>query len=41
VPWLALDPDATLAGVPVASLLDQLPPDDVAAIRLIDGARLR
>ena len=41
VPWLALDPDATLAGVPVASLLDQLRPDDVAAIRLIDGARLR
>jgi 2-amino-4-hydroxy-6-hydroxymethyldihydropteridine diphosphokinase len=33
VPWLAVDPGATLAGRPVASWLDGLPAAEVAAVR--------
>ena len=35
VPWAAVDPDATLAGKPVAGWLAALPADEVAAVRLI------
>ena len=41
VPWAAADPDATLAGVPVADLVAALPRDEVAAVRLVQGAGLR
>jgi 2-amino-4-hydroxy-6-hydroxymethyldihydropteridine diphosphokinase len=41
VPWLAADPDATLAGRPVAEWLAQLPADDVAGVRLVAEAQLR
>jgi 2-amino-4-hydroxy-6-hydroxymethyldihydropteridine diphosphokinase len=34
VPWLAVDPAARLAGVPVAELIAALDPDDVAGVRL-------
>ncbi|MCK7638417.1 2-amino-4-hydroxy-6-hydroxymethyldihydropteridine diphosphokinase [Corynebacterium pygosceleis] len=34
VPWLAADPDARLSGVPVSDLVDGLPPEDVAGVRL-------
>jgi 2-amino-4-hydroxy-6-hydroxymethyldihydropteridine diphosphokinase len=37
VPWLAVDPDAQLAGRPVAAWLAALPSDDVAAVRRVDG----
>jgi 2-amino-4-hydroxy-6-hydroxymethyldihydropteridine diphosphokinase len=33
VPWLAADPDATLAGRSVASWLEELPAAEVAAVR--------
>jgi 2-amino-4-hydroxy-6-hydroxymethyldihydropteridine diphosphokinase len=39
VPWLALDPQATLAGRPVRELVRELPPDEVAAVRLVRPAR--
>jgi 2-amino-4-hydroxy-6-hydroxymethyldihydropteridine diphosphokinase len=35
VPWLAADPAAALAGRPVRELLDALPADDVAGVRLV------
>jgi 2-amino-4-hydroxy-6-hydroxymethyldihydropteridine diphosphokinase len=34
VPWLAADPDATLGGVPVSALLEALPADERAGVRL-------
>jgi 2-amino-4-hydroxy-6-hydroxymethyldihydropteridine diphosphokinase len=37
VPWLAVDPDARLAGRAVAELIGALPSDDVAAVRRLDG----
>jgi hypothetical protein len=33
VPWLAVDPDAVLAGKPVAELVAGLPVTDVQAVR--------
>lgn len=33
VPWLAADPDATLAGTPLDTLISDLDPEEVAAIR--------
>lgn len=33
IPWLAVQPMAQLGGVPVATLLDSLDPDDVAGVR--------
>ncbi|MCQ9331136.1 2-amino-4-hydroxy-6-hydroxymethyldihydropteridine diphosphokinase [Corynebacterium phoceense] len=33
VPWLAADPDATLAGTPLDTLIADLDPEEVAAIR--------
>ncbi|HJG44241.1 2-amino-4-hydroxy-6-hydroxymethyldihydropteridine diphosphokinase [Corynebacterium phoceense] len=33
VPWLAADPDATLAGTPLDTLIAELDPEEVAAIR--------
>ena len=41
VPWLAVDPVATLAGKPVAEWLAALPADDVAAVRLLEDEALR
>jgi 2-amino-4-hydroxy-6-hydroxymethyldihydropteridine diphosphokinase len=41
VPWLALDPDAVLAGRPVAELVAALPAEDVAAVRPAAGVVLR
>jgi 2-amino-4-hydroxy-6-hydroxymethyldihydropteridine diphosphokinase len=41
VPWLAVDPAATLGGRPLEAWLAQLPADDVAAVRLVDDAVLR
>jgi 2-amino-4-hydroxy-6-hydroxymethyldihydropteridine diphosphokinase len=38
VPWLALDADAVLAGRRVADLLAELPEDEVAAVRRLEGA---
>jgi 2-amino-4-hydroxy-6-hydroxymethyldihydropteridine diphosphokinase len=40
VPWLDLDPDATLAGKPVAEWVAALPAEDVAAVRLVAGEEL-
>lgn len=40
VPWLAVDPDATLRGRPLRTWLDALPPEDVAAVRRLETARL-
>ena len=34
VPWLEVDPDATLAGVPIATHLAGLPIAEVAGVRL-------
>ncbi|MBI9001051.1 2-amino-4-hydroxy-6-hydroxymethyldihydropteridine diphosphokinase [Corynebacterium sp. CCM 9185] len=39
VPWLAADPGAVLAGVPVATLVDGLPSADVAGVRLPEERR--
>lgn len=33
VPWLAADPQATLAGEPVAGIVDKLPAAEVASVR--------
>lgn len=33
VPWLAVDPDAVLAGTAVRELIDSLPADEVAGVR--------
>jgi 2-amino-4-hydroxy-6-hydroxymethyldihydropteridine diphosphokinase len=41
VPWLAVDPVATLAGKPVAEWLAGLPADEVAAVRRLEGVTLR
>lgn len=41
VPWLAVDPDAALAGKPVAEWLAALPADEVRAVRRLEGVRLR
>ncbi|HZC69475.1 MAG TPA: 2-amino-4-hydroxy-6-hydroxymethyldihydropteridine diphosphokinase [Jatrophihabitans sp.] len=38
VPWLAADPQATLAGRPLADWLDRLPQDDVAGVRRLEIA---
>jgi 2-amino-4-hydroxy-6-hydroxymethyldihydropteridine diphosphokinase len=40
VPWLAVDPDATLSGRPIAEYLAELPADDVAAVREVESAVL-
>jgi len=40
VPWLALDPAATLSGRAVADWLHALEPDDVRAVRRLDTAAL-
>lgn len=40
VPWLAVDPPARLAGRPLAELIADLPPADVAAVQPLD-VRLR
>jgi 2-amino-4-hydroxy-6-hydroxymethyldihydropteridine diphosphokinase len=40
VPWLAADPDAVLAGVPVAALIAALPAGDVAQLRAEPEVRL-
>ena len=37
VPWLAVDPAATLSGKPVAEWLAALPADEVVAVRRVDG----
>jgi 2-amino-4-hydroxy-6-hydroxymethyldihydropteridine diphosphokinase len=34
VPWRAVEPDAALLGTPVATLIDKLPPEDVAGVHL-------
>lgn len=36
VPWLAVQPDARLAGRPVAELVAELDPDEVAAVRRVE-----
>jgi 2-amino-4-hydroxy-6-hydroxymethyldihydropteridine diphosphokinase len=41
VPWLAVDPDASLAGKPVAEWLAALPPTEVAAVRRTEAKALR
>jgi 2-amino-4-hydroxy-6-hydroxymethyldihydropteridine diphosphokinase len=41
VPWLAVDAAARLAGKPVTDWLAALAPDDVAAVRRLDGEALR
>ena len=41
VPWLAVDPAATLAGKPVAEWLAALPTDEVDAVRRLEGVTLR
>jgi 2-amino-4-hydroxy-6-hydroxymethyldihydropteridine diphosphokinase len=41
VPWLAVDPAATLAGKPVAEWLAALPAAEVAAVRPLEGETLR
>ena len=38
VPWLEIDPDARLAGVPVTDHLAALDPADVSAVRRLPGA---
>jgi 2-amino-4-hydroxy-6-hydroxymethyldihydropteridine diphosphokinase len=38
VPWLDVDPAAELAGRPVSEWLAELPLDDVAAVRRVEGA---
>ena len=40
VPWLAVDPDATLSGRPVASWLAELPPQEVAGVRRTEDVLL-
>ena len=40
VPWLDVDPAAELVGRPVALWLADLPADDVAAVRRLEGARI-
>jgi 2-amino-4-hydroxy-6-hydroxymethyldihydropteridine diphosphokinase len=40
VPWLAADPDATLGGRPLHAWIDQLPDDEVAAVRRVETAVL-
>jgi 2-amino-4-hydroxy-6-hydroxymethyldihydropteridine diphosphokinase len=40
VPWLAVQPDARLRGVPVAALVDRLPADDVAGVRRRDDVEV-
>ena len=37
VPWLTVDPSATLGGRRLHDWLDQLPADDVAGVRLVEG----
>jgi len=41
VPWAAAQPDATLAGRSVTTLVEALPPGDVAGVRLRADLRLR
>lgn len=42
VPWWALDPEAVLpGGASVLSLLESLPPAEVAAVRMLAGLELR
>lgn len=40
VPWLAVDPDAELDHTPVASLIAELPPEDVAGVVGCPGLEL-
>jgi 2-amino-4-hydroxy-6-hydroxymethyldihydropteridine diphosphokinase len=39
VPWLAVDPSAKLGGRTLRDWLDQLPPDEVAGVRLVEDER--
>jgi 2-amino-4-hydroxy-6-hydroxymethyldihydropteridine diphosphokinase len=41
VPWLAAEPDAMLGTKSVAALVVELPDEDVAGVRELDGVRLR
>jgi 2-amino-4-hydroxy-6-hydroxymethyldihydropteridine diphosphokinase len=41
VPWLAAEPDAMLGTKSVAALVAELPDEDVAGVRELDGVRLR
>lgn len=41
VPWLAVDPGATLGGRPLDAWLAQLPADDVAAVRRVEDVVLQ
>ncbi len=41
LPWLAADPEATLAGRPVRELVAGRPADELAGVRLVDGVSLR
>lgn len=36
VPWHDVQPDATLRGVPIRDVLEQLPPDEIAGVRRRD-----
>jgi len=37
IPWLAADPDATLAGRAVRDLVAELPADELAGVRLVEA----
>jgi 2-amino-4-hydroxy-6-hydroxymethyldihydropteridine diphosphokinase len=41
LPWLEIDPDAVLAGRPIADLVRELPPDDIASVRRRHDIALR
>jgi 2-amino-4-hydroxy-6-hydroxymethyldihydropteridine diphosphokinase len=41
VPWLAADPEATLAGRAAGDWLARVPGDEVAGVRLVEGLTLR
>lgn len=41
VPWLDVEPTAALHGRPLAQLLAELPPEDVAGVRPVESAALR
>lgn len=36
VPWLAVDPDASVSGRPLSAWLAELPPDEVAQVRRVE-----
>ena len=40
VPWLAVDPSATLGGQPLSAWLERLPADDVDTVRPVEAAVL-